>query len=316
MAGIPQSAVRSATRAFRAPQNIDELLRLERAIDELRAAGNPTDELESAIASVRGMFDPESVAISRILSDMERGPQYSVPEVTLRGLDVPAAPGRLDDMDMPTLQAINKANNSYQGLQSGRTLNLRNQNTPLNQIRRDDILTAAEEAIQGQQEALAAERLMQAAGGAGAMGLGAMIAETANRSLSPGVGPSVARAPEPEYLQAVPEYMPPDVSVDMPEAPDPVDPYTYSDELPEDAAFTTDDSLATADLVEEARPVPASTPRVETLTPEEIAALRSQVVSIRDAQTGQAMDSFYPPESEEYKQEQRMRQRYPQLRMR
>jgi hypothetical protein len=86
--------------------------------------------------------------------------------------------------------------------------------------------------------------------------------------------------------------------------------------MPEELALMEDDPMATADLVGESRPIPASTPKVETLTPEEIEALRSQVVSIRDAQTGQAMDSFYPPESEEYKAEQRMKKMYPQLRSR
>ena len=89
-----------------------------------------------------------------------------------------------------------------------------------------------------------------------------------------------------------------------------------------------DDPMATADLVAESRPIPedtpmiaieeavASAPRPGRLTPEEIAALRGQVVDIRDAATGAPMDSFYPPESEEYKREQRMKLMYPQLRRR
>jgi hypothetical protein len=113
------------------------------------------------------------------------------------------------------------------------------------------------------------------------------------------------------------DYVAPNVDMlpvdDMPIPQERFAPVTLSDE---DMGLTDFSPMDTADLVAESRPIPASTPSVmpEMLTPEEIAALRGQVVSIRDAKTGQAMDSFYPPESEEYKREQRMKLRYPQMR--
>lgn len=313
---------------FRAPRTVAEFLDMQDAAEAMRAAGRATDEIDAALASVRGGFDPESISISQMLRGMRNDPMDAVPTVPLNALDVPPIPGRLDDMDGPTLQAINKANNSFQGLQSGRTLNLRNQNTPLNQIRRDDILTAAQDSIRGQQEALAAENLGRAAATAGIGGLAAMIAESTGRmNPSPaGIGDleSVAEAPELEPSPRGEDIVLPDVPIDLPEAMDPPDMYAVKNiarDLPlEQIDLLNDDPMATADLVEESRPIPASTPRVatrpETLTPAEIEALRSQVVSIRDAQTGEAMDSFYPPESEEYKAEQRMKKMYPQLRRR
>lgn len=319
----------SGLRAFRSPRTIGEFLDMMDAADALRAAGRSTDEIDAALAAVRGSFDPDGVEISRMLRGMQAEPMRATPTIPLSALDVPPIPGRLDDMDGPTLAAINKANNSFQGLQSGRTLNLRNQNTPLNQIRREDILTAAEEGIRGQQQAAASEGLGRAAATLGAGGLAAMIAESAGRMTpSPaGMGDmeSIAEAPELEPLPAprvaamppARDFELPDVPIDLPEAMDPPD--MYADATPvvvPDLApldVLEDDPMATADLVEESRPIPVSTPR---LTPEEIDALRSQVVAIRDAQTGEAMDSFYPPESEEYKAEQRMKKMYPQLRRR
>jgi len=242
----------------------------------------------------------------------------AMPTVPLNALDVPPVAGRLDDMDADTLKAVNKANNSFMGLESGRTLNLRNQNTDLNRIRRDDILSAAEQSIRGQQEAAAAEAMALQLAGAAALGGGMMAGESLTRGYND--GPITADLP----VDGMPASRPmevdiPDVDMlpvdDVPVTNDYI-PQSVPMPMPEELALLEDDPMATANLVEESRPIPASTPKVEALTPEEIEALRSQVVSIRDAQTGQAMDSFYPPESEEYKAEQRMKKMYPQLRRR
>ena len=301
---------------FRAPRTIAEFLDMQDAAEAMRAAGRATDEIDAALASVRGGFDPESISISQMLRGMRSDPMDAMPTVPLNALDVPPVAPMLDDMS-----AANKANSSFQALQSGRTLNLRNQNTPLNRVRRDDILTAAQDSIRGQQEALASENLGRAAATAGVGGLAAMIAESTGRMRpSPaGIGDleSVAEAPELAPSPRVEDIVLPDVPIDLPEAMDPPDMYAVKNiarDLPlEQLDLLNDDPMATADLVEESRPIPASTPR---LTPEEIDALRSQVVAIRDAKTGEAMDSFYPPESEEYKAEQRMKKMYPQLRRR
>jgi hypothetical protein len=239
--------------------------------------------------------------------------------MSLRGLstqDIPA----MEPTSFPSYNRgldYDKSNSSFNQLASGRTLNLRNQNTDLNRIRRDDILSAAQEGIDRAAAAQQAERMATAAAIAGAAGLGGMIAETTGRL--PGDGPSVANAPAPEMPESDPlmDFVAPEVDMlpvdDMPIPQERIAPVTLSDA---DMGLTDFSPMDTADLVAESRPIPASTPSVmpERLTPEEIAALRGQVVSIRDAKTGQAMDSFYPPESEEYKREQRMKLRYPQMR--
>jgi hypothetical protein len=152
----------------------------------------------------------------------------------------------------------------------------------------------------------------------GAAGMGGMMSDTIGRFQ--GDDASVANAPAPEMpMESDPlmDFVAPDVDMlpvdDMPIPQERIAPVTLSDA---DMGLTDFSPMDTADLVAESRPIPASTPSVmpEMLTPEEIAALRGQVVSIRDAKTGQAMDSFYPPESEEYKREQRMKLRYPQMR--
>ena len=306
-------------RLFRAPRTMAEFLDMQDAAAAMRAAGRATDEIDAALAAASRSFDPDSLSISQMLRGMRSEPMDAVPTVPLNSLDVPPVAGRLDDMDAGTLKAVNKANNSFMGLESGRTLNLRNQNTDLNRIRRDDILAAAEDSIRGQQEAAAGEATARRLAALAAMGGGMMAGESLTRGYND--GPTTADVP----LEELPS---PRVSrpmdVDIPDVDMlPVDDVPVTDDyipqpvpMPEELALLEDDPMATADLVEESRPIPASTPKVEALTPEEIEALRSQVVSIRDAQTGQAMDSFYPPESEEYKAEQRMKKMYPQLRSR
>jgi hypothetical protein len=200
----------------------------------------------------------------------------------------------------------------------------------MNQMRRDDILTAAQDSIRGQQQALASENLGRAGAALGAGGLAAMIAESSGRmaepvAMAPTDMPAVADAmEEPTDRGWMEELQLPDVPIMEPDV-------VTTDDFPaikniardleaEQMDLLNDDPMATADLVQESRPLPGSMPTVRNqpgrLTPEEIAMLRSQVVAIRDAQTGQAMDSFYPPESEEYNAEQRAKQMYPQLRRR
>jgi hypothetical protein len=317
------------SRVFRAPRTMSEFLDMQDAAAAMRAAGRATDEIDAALAAAGRSFDPDSLSISQMLRGMRSEPMDAVPTVPLNALDVPPVAGRLDDMDADTLKAVNKANNSFMGLESGRTLNLRNQNTDLNRIRRDDILSAAEQSIRGQQEAAAAEAMALQLAGAAALGGGMMAGESLTRGYND--GPTTADVPLEELpsprvsLEPMPRPgMSRQMEVDIPDVDMlPVDDVPVTDDyipqpvpMPEELALLEDDPMATANLVEESRPIPASTPKVERLTPEEIEALRSQVVSIRDAQTGQAMDSFYPPESEEYKAEQRMKKMYPQLRSR
>jgi hypothetical protein len=322
-------------RSFREPRTIEEFLRLVDSADGLRGAGRSADTADAALDAARASFDPDSIRISQLLREMERdaarmGPQASSgefhPNAWPAGTESwAAAPTMFDDMS-----AANKANNSFQALQSGRTLNLRNQNTPMNQMRRDDILTAAQDSIRGQQQALASENLGRAGAALGAGGLAAMIAESSGRmaepvAMAPTDMPAVADAmEEPTDRGWMEELQLPDVPIMEPDV-------VTTDDFPaikniardleaEQMDLLNDDPMATADLVQESRPLPGSMPTVRNqpgrLTPEEIAMLRSQVVAIRDAQTGQAMDSFYPPESEEYKAEQRAKQMYPQLRRR
>jgi len=310
---------------FRAPRTIVEMLQMQDAAAALRAAGrmDSADAVEAAIRSVS--FDPESVGVVQALRGFDppvaRDPDIGV---TMRGLsnqDIPAMeptsfPPYLTGMK--NRPAYESSNNAFMGLQSGRSFNLPNMRTPINEIRQQDILRSAQQGIDRAAAATQAERMATAAAIAGAAGLGGMIAETTGRL--PGDGPSVANAPAPEMpMESDPlmDFVAPDVDMlpvdDMPIPQERIAPVTLSDA---DMGLTDFSPMDTADLVAEQRPIPASTPSVmpETLTPEEIAALRGQVVSIRDARTGQAMDSFYPPESEEYKREQRMKLRYPQMR--
>jgi len=298
-------------RLFRGPRTMAEFLDMQDAAAAMRAAGRATDEIDAALASARRSFDPNSLSISQMLRGMRNEPMDAMPTIPLNALDVPPVAPMMDDMS-----AANKANSSYQALRSGRTLNLRNQNTDINRIRQDDILTAAQDSIRGHQEAAAAEAMARNLAGAAALGGGVMVGESLSRGYND--GPTTADVPREELSRPM--------DVDLPDVDLlPVDDVPVTDDfvprevpmpMPEELALMEDDPMATANLVEESRPIPASTPKVERLTPEEIEALRSQVVSIRDAQTGQAMDSFYPPESEEYKAEQRMKKMYPQLRRR
>jgi hypothetical protein len=251
-------------RLFRAPRTMAEFLDMQDAAAAMRAAGRATDEIDAALAAASRSFDPDSLSISQMLRGMRSEPMDAMPTVPLNALDVPPVAGRLDDMDADTLKAVNKANNSFMGLESGRTLNLRNQNTDLNRIRRDDILSAAEQSIRGQQEAAAAEAMALQLAGAAALGGGMMAGESLTRGYND--GPITADLP----VDGMPAARPMDVDipdVDMLPVDDvPVtnDYIPQSVPMPEELALLEDDPMATANLVEESRPIPASTPRVQT----------------------------------------------------
>jgi hypothetical protein len=275
------------------------------------------DIMEAALRSVS--FDPDSIDTVRIRELANFNPPISRdPDigVALRGFanqDIPA-PSATSFEDMA--QDMDQSVRNYNWMRSDRARGMKNQWR--GDIGGRDIRNAAQEGIDRAAAATQAERMATAAAIAGAAGMGGMIAETMGRL--PGDGPSVANAPAPEMpMESDPlmDFVAPDVDMlpvdDMPIPEERFAPVTLSDA---DMGLTDFSPMDTADLVAESRPIPASTPSVmpEMLTPEEIAALRGQVVSIRDAKTGQAMDSFYPPESEEYKREQRMKLRYPQMR--
>jgi sarcosine oxidase delta subunit len=309
---------------FRAPRTIVEALKMADSAAAARAAGrmDDADIMEAALRSVS--FDPDSIDTVRIRELANFNPPVSRdPDigVTLRGLanqDIPA-PSATSFEDMA--QGIDQSVRNYNWMRSNRAGGMKNQWR--GDIGGRDIRYAAQEGIDRAAAAQQAERMATAAAIAGAAGLGGMIAESVGRL--PGDDASVANAPAPDMPPEPPmpgsdplmDFVAPDVEMlpvdDMPIEEEKFSPVTLSDA---EMGLTDFSPMDTADLVAESRPIPASTPTVmpETLTPEEIAALRGQVVSIRDAKTGQAMDSFYPPESEEYKREQRMKLRYPQMR--
>jgi len=304
---------------FRAPRTIVEALRMVDSAAAARAAGrmDDADIMEAALRSVS--FDPDSIDTVRIRELANFDPPVSRdPDigVALRGFanqDIPA-PSATSFEDMA--QDMDQSVRNYNWMRSNRAGGMKNQWR--GDIGGRDIRNAAQEGIDRAAAATQAERMATAAAIAGAAGLGGMMSDTIGRFQ--GDDASVANAPAPEMpMESDPlmDFVAPDVDMlpvdDMPIPEERFAPVALSDA---DMGLTDFSPMDTADLVAEQRPIPASTPSVmpEMLTPEEIAALRGQVVSIRDAKTGQAMDSFYPPESEEYKREQRMKLRYPQMR--
>ena len=304
---------------FRAPRTIVEALRMADSAAAARAAGrmDDADIMEAALRSVS--FDPDSIDTVRIRELANFNPSISRdPDigVALRGFanqDIPA-PSATSFEDMA--QDMDQSVRNYNWMRSNRAGGMKNQWR--GDIGGRDIRNAAQEGIDRAAAAQQAERMATAAAIAGAAGMGGMMSDTIGRFQ--GDDASVANAPAPEMpMESDPlmDFVAPDVDMlpvdDMPIPQERFAPVTLSDA---DMGLTDFSPMDTADLVAEQRPIPASTPSVmpEMLTPEEIAALRGQVVSIRDAKTGQAMDSFYPPESEEYKREQRMKLRYPQMR--
>lgn len=290
---------------FRPARDMREAMRMQDALDYAVASGNDAAAREIAAAIRASGVDAEGVGIRRALRSLEREPLDIMPERTF------------EDMG----QDIGKSVRSYEGLRSGRTANLRNQ--PHAGSAGMELRAAAEEAIRSRQQSAASENLGRSVALLGAGGLAGMIADTATRMQSspPGIEDFAGEAMD-EPMADLPAIDP--APLPMPEPEDP----TISD-------ITFEDPMGTADLVAESRPIPDSTPMAlireaiaaeraaraappapARLSPEEIAALRGQVVDIRDAATGAAMDSFYPPESEEYKAEQRMKLMYPQLRRR
>jgi sarcosine oxidase delta subunit len=275
------------------------------------------DIMEAALRSVS--FDPDSIDTVRIRELANFNPSISRdPDigVALRGFanqDIPA-PSATSFEDMA--QDMDQSVRNYNWMRSNRAGGMKNQWR--GDVGGRAIRDAAQEGIDRAAAATQAERMATAAAIAGAAGMGGMMSDTIGRFQ--GDDASVANAPAPEMpMESDPlmDFVAPDVDMlpvdDMPIPQERFAPVTLSEA---DMGLTDFSPMDTADLVAEQRPIPASTPSVmpEMLTPEEIAALRGQVLSIRDARTGQAMDSFYPPESEEYKREQRMKLRYPQMR--
>lgn len=294
---------------FRPARTTREAILMQDALEQAVGAGDDNLARNIAAAIRASDVDANSVGVMRALRALEREPMEVLPQRTF------------EDMG----QDIGKSVRSYEGLRSGRTANLRNQPHAANAGM--ELRLAAEDAIQSAREARAAEQMGRAVATAGAGGLAAMVADSMDR-----MTPS---APGIRGVQSEAVDMEPMADMGMPEMTASIeDPIRAAamDLDPTQVDLLRDDPMATADLVAESRPIPddtpmiaiqeavASEPRVAAkparLTPEEIAALRGQVVDIRDAATGAPMDSFYPPESEEYKREQRMKLMYPQLRRR
>ena len=286
---------------FRPARNMREAMRMQDALDAAVASGNEAAAREIAAAIRASGVDAEGVGIRRALRSLEREPLEVLPERSF------------EDM----AQDIDQSVRSHDWMRSGRG---RLKNQWRGDIAGRELRAAAEEAIRSRQQAAASENLGRSVALLGAGGLAGMIADSSGRMRGspPGMRDmeSVAMAPE----------------IAMGDYEEPMPPM----EEPELGDIAYDDPMATADLVAESRPIPDSTPMAlireaiaaeraaqaappaapGRLTPQEIAALRGQVVDIRDAATGAPMDSFYPPESEEYKAEQRMKLMYPQLRRR
>jgi hypothetical protein len=299
MAGIrirPRSV--PTMHPFRPAQTTREAMLMQDALDQAMGSGDDALAREIAAAIRMSDVDPGSVGVMRALRSLEREPMEVLPEATF------------EDM----AQDIGKSVRSYEGMISGRTGNLNNQWR--GDIGGRELRAAAEDAIRSRQQAAASENLGRSAALLGAGGLAGMIADTAGRMQQspPGIQDFAGEAMDEPMLPGG-------------------DPSPMAMPEPNLGDITFEDPMATAELVAESRPIPDSTPMalireaiaaeraaqqspVGRLSPQEIAALRGQVVDIRDAATGQAMDSFYPPESEEYKAEQRMRLMYPQLRRR
>lgn len=309
---FPRRRFIPSSMPFRSARDIPEAMRMQDALDAAVGSGQTELAREIAAAIRASDVDPQVVGIRRALRALEAQPMEVLPQRTF------------EDMG----QEIGKSVRSFEGLRSGRTANLRNQ--PFARPAGAELRAAAEEGIQSAREARAAEQLGRAAATVGAGGLAAMIADSMDRMTpsAPGIDDLTSEAVD----------MTPMTDMGMPEMAASIeDPIRAAamDLDPTQVDFLRDDPMATADLVAESRPIPddtplaaieeavASEPRVvkkttvtSTLSPGEIDALRGQVVDIRDAATGAPMDSFYPPESEEYKREQRMKLRYPQLRRR
>lgn len=303
---------------FRVPRSAFEADRMRMVADTFRSMGrmDAADQVEAAVRAAR--LDPTLMAgVEDLRGFNPRLPEEDGIDMLLRrlaGTDMPAPeptsfPGYARGTD------YDKANRSYSKFRSGSMFNLPNMRKPIPQIYREDMLRAAERNISEAALAGDAENAARLAAVAGAAGLGGMIAET-NSRLFPGeavaTGSPVADEPASDPLM---DFVAPDVDMlPVDDMPIPQERFPAPQFTDAELGLADFSPMDTADLVAESRPIPDSTPVVPQLTPEEIAALRGNVVSIRDAKTGQAMDSFYPPESEEYKREQRMKLRYPQLR--
>jgi hypothetical protein len=258
------------TRLFRGPRTVTELLDMQATADALRAAGRATDDIDAAIAIARRGFDRDSLTIGPILRSMQNEPMDAMPTIPLNALDVPPVVARgLDDMG----PEIAKSVRSYEGLRKagrpgpgGGTANLPNQ--PHAKAAGLEMRAAAEEAIQGMREAQAAEAMARNIAGAAAVGGGMMVGESLSRGYND--GPTTADVPRGELPVSRP------MDVDLPDVDLlPVDDVPVTDDfvpqavpmpMPEELALMEDDPMATANLVEESRPIPASTPKVALRT--------------------------------------------------
>jgi hypothetical protein len=246
---------------FRAPRTVVEMLQMQDAAAALRAAGrmDSADAVEAALRSVS--FDPESMGVVQALRGFDP-PVSRDPDIgmSLRGManqDIPA-PATLDDMS----QDIGKSVRSYEGLMSGRTARLRNQQ--LAGPAGSELRAAAQEGIDSAAAATQAERMATAAAILGAAGMGGMMSDTIGRFQ--GDDASVANAPAPDMPMAsdpLMDFVAPDVDMlpvdDMPIPEERFAPVTLSDA---EMGLTDFSPMDTADLVAEQRPIPASTPAV------------------------------------------------------
>ena len=249
---------------FRAPRTIVEMLQMQDAAQALRSAGrmDAADAVEQAVRSAS--FDPDSVGVVEALRGFNP-PVAGDPSlnVTLRNLasqDI-AAPEPVSFPGYARGTDYDKANASFNKLRSGSMFNLRNQDTPLNRIRQDDILTAAQEGIDRAAAAQQAERMATAAAIIGAAGMGGMMSDTVGRFK--GDDTSIANAPAPDYPVSDPlmDYVGPDVPLDP--VDDPPIPQERAIQMSEpDLGLTDFSPMDTADLAAEQRPLPDSTPEV------------------------------------------------------
>jgi hypothetical protein len=241
-----------------------EALLMQDALES--AVGSGDHSLAQTIANAirASEIDPTSIGTMRALRAIEGQP-----------MEVMQA-RRFDDMDPATTQAIDKSVRSHDSLRSGRTANLRNQ--PFARPAGNALRDAAQDSIRAAQQASASENLGRAAALAGGAGLAGMIADTTDRM-----------RPSPEGIG------------DLDSTADEVDFTPLERPMPQmdaglDSVELTDDPMATADLVQESRPLPASTPQ-RPMTAEEAAEqflsdARAQIQRLNEYR----MSGSLPPE--------------------
>lgn len=213
---------------FRPARTTREAMLMQDALDQAMGTGNEALAREIAAAIRMSNVDPNSVGVMRALRSLEREPLEVLPQRTF------------EDMG----QDIGKSVRSYEGLISGRTGRLNNQQ--LAQPAGAELRAAAEEAIRSRQQSAASENLGRSAALLGAGGLAAMIADTVTRMRPspPGIEDFASEAMDEPLL---PGGDPSPMAMPEPEEPSIGD-------------LTFEDPMGTADLVAESRPIPDSTP--------------------------------------------------------